>query len=142
MKRFCSFFLSVVTSVSLWAADKSPKVADKSLEADRGFNPGTADSKGGVGQDHAAGQGQHLRCYGRGGDHDDWGTFTIDTSVKLHRMTIKSESGPSKGKTILAVFEHKHKDAMRVCYDLSGKQFPKVWRTRKGSPLYAVGYRR
>ncbi len=57
-------------------------------------------------------------------------------------MTIKSESGPSKGKTILAVFEHKHKDAMRVCYDLSGKQFPKVWRTRKGSPLYAVGYRR
>lgn len=77
-----------------------------------------------------------------GEDHDDKGTFAIDTSAKPHRMTIKSNEGPNKGKTFLAVFEHKHEDAMRVCYDLSGKEFPTVWRTKKGSPLYVVGYRR
>jgi uncharacterized protein (TIGR03067 family) len=77
-----------------------------------------------------------------GEDHDDQGTFTVDNSVKPHRMTIKSHAGPNKGKTFLAIFEHKHGDAMRVCYDLSGKEFPKVFRTKKGSPYYAVGYRR
>jgi len=77
-----------------------------------------------------------------GEDHDDKGTFAIDASVKPHRMTIKSNEGPNNGKTFLAVFEHKHKDAMRVSYDLSGKEFPTVWRTRKGSSLYVVGYRR
>lgn len=77
-----------------------------------------------------------------GEDHDDRGTFTVDTSVKPHKMVIESDSGPNKGKTIYAIFEHKHKDAMRVAYDLSGKGYPKTWYTKKGSPYYVAGYRR
>ena len=41
-----------------------------------------------------------------GEDHDDRGTFTVDTSVKPHKKVIKSESGLNKGKTIYAIFEH------------------------------------
>ena len=77
-----------------------------------------------------------------GEDHDDKGTFTIDTSTTPNRMTLKSNEGPNKGKTMLAIFEHKNSNSMRVCYDLSGKNFPKDFRTRKGTSLYAVGYRR
>ena len=77
-----------------------------------------------------------------GEEKSDHGTFTIDSSVKPHRMTIKGVKGPNAGKTILAIFEHKHKDAMRVCYDLSGKEFPKVFRVKARSTHYLVGYRR
>jgi hypothetical protein len=31
---------------------------------------------------------------------------------------------------------------MRVCYDLSGKAFPKEFKAPKDSELYLVGYRR
>lgn len=77
-----------------------------------------------------------------GEDHDDRGTFSVDTGVKPHKMIIKSTAGPNKGKTIYAIFEHKHKDAMRVAYDLSGKDYPTTWYTKKGSPYYVAGYRR
>ncbi len=87
-------------------------------------------------------QGDNYLVTVEGEDHDDKGTFTVDTGVKPHTMTIKSHEGPNKGKTFLAIFEHKHSDAMRVCYDLSGKEFPKEFRTKKGSSYYVVGYRR
>jgi hypothetical protein len=57
-------------------------------------------------------------------------------------MTIKSTSGPNKGKTILAIYEIKNVNAMRVCYDLSGTDFPKDFKAPKGTSYYAVGYRR
>ena len=57
-------------------------------------------------------------------------------------MTIKGVKGPNAGKTILAIFEHKHQDAMRVCYDISGKAFPKVFRVKAKSMHYLAGYRR
>jgi hypothetical protein len=31
---------------------------------------------------------------------------------------------------------------MRVCYDLSGRAFPKEFKAPKGSDLYVAGYRR
>ncbi len=77
-----------------------------------------------------------------GEDHDDRGTFTVDTSVKPHKKVIKSESGLNKGKTIYAIFEHKNENGMRVAYDLSGKGYPTTWCTKMGSPYYAVGCRR
>lgn len=77
-----------------------------------------------------------------GEDHDHRGTFSVDTSVKPHRMTIKSHAGSNKGKTILAIFERKPKNAMRVAYDLAGKEFPRVWYTKQDSSYYVVGYRR
>ena len=78
----------------------------------------------------------------KGEEHSDAGTFTLDETVTPKRMTIKSESGPNKGKTFLAIYEIKSADAMRVCYDLSGKQFPKEFKAPKDTELYLVGYRR
>ncbi len=77
-----------------------------------------------------------------GEDHSDAGTFTIDETTTPKRMTIKSQSGPNKGKIILAIFEIKNTNAMRVCYDLSGKEFPTEFKAPKNTELYLVGYRR
>jgi uncharacterized protein (TIGR03067 family) len=72
----------------------------------------------------------------------DKGTCTIDTTTTPHRMTIKSVEGPNKGKTYLAIFEMKDAVSMRVCYDLSGTEFPTEFKAPKGTHLYLVGYRR
>ena len=77
-----------------------------------------------------------------GEDHSDVGTFTLDETTTPKRMTIKSTAGPNKGKTFFAIYEIKNADAMRVCYDLSGKGFPKEFKAPKDSELYLVGYRR
>ncbi len=77
-----------------------------------------------------------------GENHSDKGTFTLDATTTPKRMTIKSTNGPNKGKTFLAIYEIKNADAMRVCYDLSGKGFPKEFKAPKESELYLVGYRR
>jgi uncharacterized protein (TIGR03067 family) len=72
----------------------------------------------------------------------DKGTCTLDTTTSPKRMTIKGTDGPNRGKTILAIYEMKDAVSMRVCYDLSGKEFPKEFKAPKGTPLYLVGYRR
>ena len=77
-----------------------------------------------------------------GEDHSDRGTFTFDTSTTPKRMTITSTSGPNKGKTFLAIYEIRNANTMRVCYDLSGNEFPKEFKAPKGTQLYLVGYRR
>ena len=77
-----------------------------------------------------------------GEDHSDKGTFTLDETTTPKRMTIKSNAGPNRGKTFLAIYEIKNANAMRVCYDLSGKEFPKEFKAPKGSEHYLVGYRR
>ncbi len=33
-------------------------------------------------------------------------------------------------------------DSMRICYDLSGAEFPKEFKAPKGTRLYLAGYRR
>ncbi|EMI17132.1 hypothetical protein RMSM_05944 [Rhodopirellula maiorica SM1] len=77
-----------------------------------------------------------------GEDHSDVGTFTVDTTFSPNRMTLISTEGPNQGKTILAIYEIKNANAMRVCYDLSGTDFPKEFKAPKDSELYVVGYRR
>ncbi|WP_345323792.1 TIGR03067 domain-containing protein [Novipirellula rosea] len=77
-----------------------------------------------------------------GEEHSDVGTFTLDPTTTPKRMTIKSTAGPNKGKTFFAIYEIKNADAMRVCYDLSGTDFPKEFKAPKGSQMYLVGYRR
>ncbi len=77
-----------------------------------------------------------------GEERSDKGTFTLDENAAPKRMTIKSTSGPNQGKTFLAIYEIKAEDAMRVCYDLSGKEFPKEFKAPKDTSLYLVGYRR
>lgn len=75
-----------------------------------------------------------------GEEHSDKGTFTLDETATPKRMTIKSTASPNKGKTILAIYEIKNADAMRVCYELSGTELPKEFKAPKNSELYLVGY--
>lgn len=77
-----------------------------------------------------------------GEQEPDKGTCTLDTTTRPMRMTIKSTDGPNRGKTFLAIYEMKDAVSMRVCYDLSGTDFPKEFKAPKGTQLYLVGYRR
>lgn len=77
-----------------------------------------------------------------GEDHDDKGTYKLDLSTSPKRMTITSTNGPNSGKTFLAIYEMKDANSMRVCYDLSGTDFPKEFKAPKNTSLYLVGYRR
>lgn len=72
----------------------------------------------------------------------DKGTCTIDASVTPHRMTIKGTVGPNQGKTLLAIFEISDKGLLRVCYDLSGKEFPQEFKSPAGTMQYLVEYRK
>jgi uncharacterized protein (TIGR03067 family) len=77
-----------------------------------------------------------------GEKESDKGTRTLDTSTTPKRLTIKSTDGPNRGKTFLAIYEMKDADSLRICYDLSGTDFPKEFKAPKGTQLYLVGYRR
>lgn len=71
-------------------------------------------------------------------ESDDQGTVTVDASKTPKQMTIKGTDGPNKGKTLLAIYEL-NGDELKVCYDLSGKEFPKEFKSEPGKLLmYAV----
>ena len=70
------------------------------------------------------------------------GTCILDSDANPKRMTIKSMKGPNRGKTFPAIYEMKDGDSLRICYDLSGKEFPKEFKAPKGTQLYLVDYRR
>ena len=72
----------------------------------------------------------------------DKGSRTLDESTTPKRITLNSTNGPNKGKTFLGIYEMKDANSMRVCYDLSGTQFPKEFKAPKGTQLYLVDYRR
>jgi uncharacterized protein (TIGR03067 family) len=72
----------------------------------------------------------------------DRGTSKVFTNTIPKRMSITSTNGPNRGKTFLAIYETKDENSLRVCYDLSGAEFPKEFKAPKGTQLYLVGYRR
>jgi uncharacterized protein (TIGR03067 family) len=76
------------------------------------------------------------------GDQPDKGTAKLDTSVSPHRMSITSVDGPNRGKIFLAIYEITDADNFRVCYDLSGKQYPTEFKSTEGTQLYLVSYTR
>ena len=86
--------------------------------------------------------GENYEVTIEGEKEPDKGTCILDTTTAPKRMTIKSTEGPNRGKTFLAIYEMKNAVSMRVCYDLSGKDFPKEFKAPKGTSLYLVGYRR
>lgn len=75
------------------------------------------------------------------GAERDEGTCKRDPSSKPRAIDITSTFGPNKGRTILAIYEHDG-DTLRVCYDLTGKDRPKDFSTKKGTQLYLVTYKR
>ena len=77
----------------------------------------------------------------RNGSTVDRGTLQLDPTVQPKAMDITSTDGPNKGVTLLAIYEFSD-DTLRVCYDLSGAERPKEFKTTPDSSLFLVTYRR
>ncbi len=71
----------------------------------------------------------------------DQGTVKLNPKAKPKALDIAGTDGPNKGKTILAIYE-RDGDTLRVCYDLSGKGRPAEFKTKEGTPLFLVTYKR
>jgi uncharacterized protein (TIGR03067 family) len=71
----------------------------------------------------------------------DQGTVKLNPSAKPKAMDLTGTDGPNKGKTFLAIYEHDG-DTLRVCYDLSGKNRPTEFKTKEGTQLFLVTYKR
>jgi uncharacterized protein (TIGR03067 family) len=71
----------------------------------------------------------------------DQGTVKVNPSAKPKELDITGTDGPNKGKTFLAIYE-RDGDTLRVCYDLSGKSRPTEFKTREGTQLFLVTYKR
>ena len=76
-----------------------------------------------------------------GKEGNDEGTVKRMPSETPKAMDITGTNGPNKGKTFLAIYEHKG-DTLRVCYDLSGKKRPTEFKTSEGTQLFLVEYKR
>jgi uncharacterized protein (TIGR03067 family) len=57
----------------------------------------------------------------------------LDATKTPHEMHWTREVGPSVGKTMKAVYEFMGPDQIRFCFDPSGKETPKEFKTKEGS---------
>jgi uncharacterized protein (TIGR03067 family) len=76
-----------------------------------------------------------------GAESPDNGTYTFDAAKKPKTMDVTGVDGPNKGKTFPCIYELDG-DTLRICYDLSGKERPKEFKTTKQNKLYLVTYQR
>jgi uncharacterized protein (TIGR03067 family) len=75
------------------------------------------------------------------GDKPDKGTFKIDSSTAPKSMDVTGSEGPNQGRTFLAIYQLKDQ-RLCICYDLSGVSRPKEFKSKAGTKLYLVTYRR
>ncbi|OWK43342.1 TIGR03067 domain-containing protein [Fimbriiglobus ruber] len=75
------------------------------------------------------------------GKQVDQGTVKRNPTAKPKEIDITGTDGPNKGKTILGIYELDG-DTLRVCYDLGGKSRPTEFKTKEGTPLFLVTYKR
>jgi uncharacterized protein (TIGR03067 family) len=71
----------------------------------------------------------------------DKGTSAINTKKQPNTVDIKSDFGPNKGKTILAIVEM-NGDALKACYDLKDNKRPTEFATKEGTGLVLILYKR
>jgi uncharacterized protein (TIGR03067 family) len=71
----------------------------------------------------------------------DQGTVKPNPSAKPKALDVTGTAGPNNGKTIQAIYE-RDGDTLRICYDLSGKTRPSEFKTRAGTQLFLVTYKR
>jgi uncharacterized protein (TIGR03067 family) len=76
-----------------------------------------------------------------GKERSDHGTVKLNSAAKPKEMDITGTDGPNKGKTFQAIYE-RDGDTLRICYDLSGKSRPKEFKTKEGTQLFLVTYKR
>jgi uncharacterized protein (TIGR03067 family) len=75
------------------------------------------------------------------GEAVDRGAVKLNREAKPKEIDITGTEGPSKDKTILAIYE-RDGDKLRICYDLSGKARPTEATTKEGTKLFLVTYER
>jgi uncharacterized protein (TIGR03067 family) len=71
----------------------------------------------------------------------DKGTLKLDPAAKPKAMDIVGTDGPNKGRTFPAIYELSG-DTLTICYALEGKDRPTEFKTRPGTPLFLVIYKR
>jgi uncharacterized protein (TIGR03067 family) len=71
----------------------------------------------------------------------DNGTYSIDSDTKPKSITVTGTDGPNRGKTFPSIYELKG-DTLRICYDLSGMERPKEFKSVAGTKLYLATYHR
>jgi uncharacterized protein (TIGR03067 family) len=71
----------------------------------------------------------------------DKGTCKLNPSAKPKELDIMSTDGANKGKTFLTIYELDG-DTLKVCYDLSCKSRPTEFKTKEGTQLFLVTYKR
>jgi uncharacterized protein (TIGR03067 family) len=74
-------------------------------------------------------------------ESEDKGTVTVDATKSPKTMVIKGWEGPNKGKTFLCIYELSG-DELKVCYDLSGKEHPKEFKSKAGTLHMLAKYKR
>src|SRR5262249_47443277 len=67
-----------------------------------------------------------------GAEQPDEGTVKMDPAKTPKEFDIVGTKGPNMGKTFPAIYELKG-DTLRVCYDLSGKEHPKEFKSTPGT---------
>lgn len=75
------------------------------------------------------------------GKGPDQGTLKLKPAAMPKEMDIVGTDGPNNGRTILAIYEQDG-DTLRICYDLSGKSRPTEFRSKEGTRLFLVTYKR
>jgi uncharacterized protein (TIGR03067 family) len=75
------------------------------------------------------------------GERPDEGTARLIPDSNPKAMDITGTEGPNKGKTFLAIYEVKG-DALKVCYDLAGKNRPEEFKTKPQTMQFLVTYQR
>jgi uncharacterized protein (TIGR03067 family) len=138
-KQFLAFGLIVASSPAAWSAD------DKGDTIQGTWLPSEAELGGKTFPDQVR---KTIRLVVKGdqytvtvGAQTDRGTCKLNPSAKPKALDITGTDGPNKGKTFLAIYD-RDGDTLRVCYDLSGKGRPTEFRTKAGTPLFLVTYKR
>ncbi len=74
------------------------------------------------------------------GGNPDKGTLTSDMTTSPYKMTIKGVEGANAGKTLLAIFEMPNANTLRICYDLTGIDFPKDYESTTENGFFSAVY--
>ena len=75
------------------------------------------------------------------GEQVDKGTVKLDASKKPKAIDITGTEGPNQGKTFPAIYELS-KDTLKVCYNLGGAERPTEFKSKDGTQIFLVTYKR
>jgi uncharacterized protein (TIGR03067 family) len=140
-------YLGLLVVLNLFCGVTSMSLADDAEEVKKLNGEWSVASMEMMGKPMPAEAVKNIRLINKDGEYtlkaesEDKGTVTVDATKSPKQMTIKGVEGVNKGKTFLAIYELKE-DELKVCYDLSGKEFPKEFKTEAGKLLMLAVYKK